>query len=253
MKVNCRTHFKRHEEKMRNWVKNQTNKNEKKQLKPSKNLEEFFGVHNKDAIKLLKLLPDNSIDLTLTDIPYEKVNKKSNWIRILDKWNANVITFNLNKFLIEVDRVTKWSGYIFCWKEQVSQIFDYYASKWYTTRLMIREKTNPSPINCQYTWMSWIETFVYFKKPWAVFNEFYKNSVLRFPNWTSKNHPTEKSLKLFEKLVKVSSNKWDIVCDPCVWSWTTAVAAKKLNRKFIVGDINPDYCDLSLKRINNAF
>lgn len=212
-------------------------------------LNNFFNVYKKDAVALLKSIPWNTIDLFLTDIPYEKVNKGSNWIRIFDKGNANVITFDLWEFLIETDRVTKWSWYIFCWKEQVSEIFDFFASKWYTTRLMIREKTNPSPINCQYAWMSWIETFVYFKKRWAVFNEFYKNSVLRFPNWSSKTHPTEKPLKLFEKLIEVSSNPWDLVCDPCVGSWTTAVAAKKLKRRFIVWDVNQTYCDLSVKRI----
>ncbi len=222
-------------------------------LRKKEILNSLFNVYNKDAVALLKSIPRNTIDLFLTDIPYEKVNKHSNWIRVLDKGNANVITFDLWEFLIEADRVTKWSWYIFCWKEQVSEIFDFFASKWYTTRLMIREKTNPSPINCQYAWMSWIETFVYFKKRWAVFNEFYKNSVLRFPNWSSKKHPTEKPLKLFERLIEVSSNPWDLVCDPCVGSWTTAVAAKKLKRKFIVWDINENYCNLSIKRINDVF
>lgn len=209
-------------------------------------------VLNKDSIELLSNLPLLSVDLLLTDIPYDKVNKSSNGLRILDKWNANKITFDLQMFLEEVDRITKWSGYIFCWKEQVSQIFWFFSEKWYSTRLMIREKTNPSPMNCQYVWMSWIETFVYFKKPWAVFNEFYKNSVIKFPNGTSKRHPTEKPLWLFEYLIKVSSNEWDLVCDPCVWSWTTAVAAKKLKRRFIVWDINQEYCNLTIKRLKDV-
>ncbi len=236
---------------MNNWIIKENIR--KIPLRRKEILNSLFNVYNKDAVALLKSIPRNTIDLFLTDIPYEKVNKQSNWIRVLDKGNANVITFDLWEFLIETDRVTKWSWYIFCWKEQVSEIFDFFASKWYTTRLMIREKTNPSPINCQYAWMSWIETFVYFKKRWAVFNEFYKNSVLRFPNWSSKKHPTEKPLKLFEKLIEVSSNPWDLVCDPCVGSWTTAVAAKKLKRKFIVWDINENYCNLSIKRINDVF
>lgn len=211
---------------------------------------EVNSVNNIDAIKFLKKISKSSIDLMLTDIPYEKVNKKSNWLRKLDKEDANIINFDLKKFLKEVDRVTKWSGYIFCWKEQVSQIFEYFDLQWYTTRLMIWEKNNPSPMNCQHVWMSWIETFIYFKKRWAVFNEFYKNSVIKFPNWTSKKHPTQKPLKLFEYLIDVSSNKWDIICDPCVWSWTTAVASKKNDRNYIVSDINEKYVELTNCNLN---
>lgn len=208
-------------------------------------------VHNIDAIKLLKKIYDNSIDLFLTDIPYEKVNKKSNGLRKLDKKNANTKTFELKDFLPEVDRVTKGSGYIFCGKEQVSEIFEFFSSRKYTTRLMIWEKNNPSPMNCQHVWMSGIETFVYFKKRKAVFNEHYKNSVIRFPNGGSKKHPTEKPLKLFKYLIEVSSNKDDLVCDPCVGSGTTAVAAKIIGRNFLVGDISDEYCKLTKKRLKN--
>ena len=117
---------------------------------------------------------------------------------------------------------------------------------------MIWEKTNPSPMNCQHVWMSRIETFVYFKKRGAVFNEHYKNSVVRFPNGSSKIHPTQKPLKLFEYLIEVSSNQGDLVCDPFVGSGTTAVAAKKLNRKFIVGDINPEFVEITKRRVSEV-
>lgn len=209
------------------------------------------NVYNIDALILLWQIKSKTIDLFLTDIPYEKVNKKSNWLRKLDKEKANTKTFELKDFLTEVDRVTKWSWYIFCWKEQISEIFWYFDIKWYTTRLMIWEKTNPNPMNCQHVWMSWIEAFIFFKKPGATFNEHYKNSVVRFPNWWSKRHPTEKPLKLFEYLIEVSSNEWDLVCDPCVWSWTTAIASINKNRDYIVSDIDKEFVSLTKKRIND--
>ena len=104
-------------------------------------------------------------------------------------------------------------------------------------------------MNSQYTWMSGIETFAYFKKRKATFNERYKNSVVKFPNGSSKIHPTQKPLKLFEYLIKVSSNENDIVCDPCVGSGTTALACKKLNRNYIVGDIDKVFCEITFKRL----
>jgi DNA (cytosine-5)-methyltransferase 1/site-specific DNA-methyltransferase (adenine-specific) len=210
------------------------------------------NIYCLDAIQLLKQLKDNQVDLLLTDIPYEKVNKKSNGLRNLDKKDANTMTFNLDEFLKEVFRVTKGSGYIFCGKEQVSQIYQFFDEKGISTRLMIWEKTNPSPMNCQYIWMSGIETFVYFKKRKATFNEHYKNSVIRFPNGSSKIHPTQKPLKLFEYLIEVSSNKGDLICDPFVGSGTTAIAAKKLCRNYICSDINEKYVNISKERINEV-
>lgn len=214
-------------------------------------IEQTSRVLNIDAIELLKSLDDKKVDLLLTDIPYEYVNKKSNGLRKIDKEGANTKTFDLNIFLNEIFRVTKGSGYIFCGKEQISEIFSFFSQAGTTTRLMIWEKSNPSPMNCQYTWMSGIESFIYFKKSGATFNEHYKNSVVRFPNGNSKKHPTEKPLKLFEYLIDVSSNEGDLVCDPCVGSGTTAVASAKKSRCYIVGDINKKYCDLTLKRIQN--
>lgn len=209
-------------------------------------------IYKMDGVELLKNIEKNKIDLLLTDIPYEKVNKKSNGLRVLDKKDANTMTFDLDEFLNEVFRVTKGSGYIFCGKEQVSQIYQFFDEKGVSTRLMIWEKTNPSPMNCQYIWMSGIETFVYFKKRGAVFNEHYKNSVVRFPNGSSKIHPTQKPLKLFEYLMEVSSNKGDLVCDPFVGSGTTAVAAKKLNRNYICSDINEKYVKIAKERVNET-
>jgi DNA modification methylase len=216
-------------------------------LKPKNKLKKVLHI---DAIELLQSLDANKIDLLLTDIPYEYVNKSSNGLRNLDKGDANTKTFELPIFLDEVYRITKGSGYIFCGKEQISEIFDFFNKKGVTTRLMIWEKTNPSPMNCQYTWMSGIESFIYFKKPKATFNEHYKNSVVRFPNGRGKVHPTEKPLQLFEYLIEVSSNKGDLICDPCMGSGTAAVAAKKLGRNYIVGDISEKYYKLAITRIN---
>lgn len=199
-------------------------------------------VFNFDCIKLMEKMPKDSIELLLTDIPYEKVNKKSNGLRNLNKGIANKKTFNLETFLQCVDKVTKGSGYIFCGKEQVSKIFEFFNLKKYTTRLMIWEKKNPSPMNCQHVWMSGIECFIYFKKRGGTFNFFYKNSVVKFANGISKIHPTQKPIKLFEYLIEASSKKNDIVFDPCLGSGTAFFAAKNLNRRFIGSELNLNFC-----------
>ena len=209
-------------------------------------------VFHGDCMELMKKMPKNSVDLLLTDIPYEKVNKSSNGLRKLDKKEANIKTFSTRKFLKKVDQITKGSGYIFCGKEQVSEIFEFFNEREYSTRLMIWEKTNPSPMNCQHVWMSGIECFVYFKKRGAVFNEFYKNSVVRFPNGISKVHPTQKPINLFEYLVEVSSNPGDVVFDPCLGSGTALFASMNTGRKFIGCELNKKFCTHILLKCNTS-
>lgn len=113
-------------------------------------------------------------------------------------------------------------------------------------------KTNPSPMNGEYIWLSGIECCVYGKKKNAVFNEKCKNTILRYPSIQSKLHPTQKSLELIKYLITVSSNEGDTVLDNCMGSGTTGVACVQLNRNFIGMEISPEYFKIAEKRINEA-
>ena len=65
-------------------------------------------------------------------------------------------------------------------------------------------------------------------------------------------HPTQKSEKLIAKIMLASSNENDIVFDPFLGSGTTSVVAKKLNRKYIGIEQNPQYCIWTEKRLELA-
>src|SRR5690606_3536330 len=82
---------------------------------------------NDDCMNVFPFMQDNQVDFTLTDIPYNVVNRDSNGLRNLNKDNADILTFDLQKFLEEVYRVTKNSIVIFCSKEQFSFIYDFFA------------------------------------------------------------------------------------------------------------------------------
>lgn len=205
-----------------------------------------------DCIKVMEEMQPNSVEMTLTDIPYEVVSRSSNGLRKFDKEAADVKTFSIDDFLSGLYKVTKGSIYIFCSTEQVSEIRGLMVELGLSTRLCIWEKTNPSPANGQYLWLSGVECCIYGKKPKAVFNEHCKNTVWRFPVGRSKRHPTEKPLKLFEYLIGVSSNPGDTVFDPCLGSGTTAVAAKHLGRNYLGIEINPAYYELAKQRIGEA-
>lgn len=200
----------------------------------------------------MKEMQKDSVEMTLTDIPYEVISRSSNGIRNFDKTDADEKTFDLDIFLPEVVRVTKGSVYIFCSTEQVSFIRGELIRLGLSTRLCIWEKSNPSPVNGQYLWLSGVECCIYGKKKKAVFNEHCKNTVWRYPVVHKQYHPTQKSLALFQYLVRVSSNSGDVVFDPCAGSGTTAVAAAKEGREYIAFELNPEYVEIVKKRIEET-
>ncbi|MCY4223322.1 MAG: site-specific DNA-methyltransferase [Bacteroidetes bacterium] len=88
-------------------------------------------------------------------------------------------------------------------------------------------------MNGQYLFLSGVECAVYFRKSGATFNGHCLNTVFRYPNGSSKRHPTEKPLPLFKEFVSLLTNENGLVLDPCVGSGTTAVACKELGRRYI--------------------
>ena len=204
-----------------------------------------------DCLELMKDIPNGSVDLVLTDIPYGEVNRKSNGLRNLDKGKADIVTFDLQELTKTLCDKTKGSIYMFCGTEQVSAIRATMVEKGLSTRLCIWEKTNPSPMNGQVIWLSGIECCVYGKKKNATFNEHCKNTVFRFPTVKGKLHPTQKPIDLMKYLIEVSSNENDIVLDPFMGSGSTGIACKKLNRNFIGIELDKTYFDVAKERIEN--
>lgn len=150
-------------------------------------------IINANCIDIMKDMKNDSVHFTLTDIPYDAVSRGSNGLRVLDKGKADILTFDLNEFLEEVYRLSQNSCVIFCGKEQFSFIYEFFANKKGTTRPIIWEKTNPSPMNGQYVYLSGVEMAVWFKKRGAkTFNAHCKNTVMRHPNGSRTIHPTEK-------------------------------------------------------------
>ena len=63
------------------------------------------------------------------------------------------------------------------------------------------------------------------------------------------DYPTQKPLRLLERIIELSSNPNDVVLDPMCGSGTTLIAAKRLGRKFIGIDKNPDATKICKKRL----
>ena len=78
---------------------------------------------------------------------------------------------------------------------------------------------------------------------------------ISIPFWSmpeNTDHHTQKSEKLYAKLILASSDEGDIVFDPFLGSGTTSVVAKKLNRRYCGIEINEEYCLWAEKRLAMA-
>lgn len=204
-----------------------------------------------DCLQILPTMADNSVDFSLTDIPYGKVNRSDNGLRTLSKGNADVVTFELQDFLKELYRVTKNNICIFCGREQFSEIHKFFASiGGGTCRPIVWQKSNPSPMNGEYVYLSGVEFAVWFKKRGSkVFNARCKNVVFKYPNGKSKLHPTEKNHELLKELILDNTNEGDTVFDPCMGSGSHILVAAELGRNGIGIEIDKHYYSIAQERL----
>lgn len=215
-----------------------------------------------DSYKLIKDIPDNSIDLVIIDPPYEletEGSKENNISRTFSNCNNQIksISQGINlEILDEFMRVMKKPNiYIWCNKKQIIDYLNYFV-KQHDCRfeVMVWCKTNPTPL-CGGNYLVDKEFCLYFRKGIKLNTTFDR----AFTYWlSSKNkndkdeylHPTIKPLNIIKNLIINSSNEGDIVLDCFSGSGTTCVACKKLNRQFIGIEINPEYYKISIDRLN---
>lgn len=239
-------------------------------------------LYNKDSLEFLKHFPDNSIDLFFADPPYFLSNdgitcsggkmvsvNKGDWDK---NDNLSVDEFNY-LFLKEAQRIIKPSGSI--WVS--GTMHNIYSVGYQMQRLGLRilnnitwQKTNPPPNLSRKMFTHSTETILWAAKDRNskfTFNyelmkeenggkqmkDVWSYSLTKKSEKKFGKHPTQKPLELMRRIIRASSNEGDLVIDPFVGSGTTGVAAIELNRKFIGIDIEKEFLDLAIKRIEDVF
>ena len=242
------------------------------------NLDSKF--ENCTDLELLAKIPNKSVHMVLTDPPYiiskdsgmDRYNKNKELAKTDVKygtkyaiatnygdWDKNYTIENLDRVIQEFRRILIPGGsciiFFDIWKiETLANLLE--KHKFSKIRLVEWIKTNPVPINSKSTYLSNAREIAIScvngsKK--SVFNSEYDNGVYSYPIYSGKDrfHPTQKSLPLFVDLVKKHTNSGDVVVDPYGGSGTTAIAAKRLGRKYISCEIDSIFYEKSLKRIND--
>ncbi len=220
-----------------------------------------------DSRELIKTLPASSIDLILTDPPYNLGKYSTGNIEL--KWRSDInndlaawdqIDFSPMEWLYEFKRILKPTGNIFAFTSynllgQWHQAFD---KEFDSFQFMVWHKTNPAPKifkagflnsceliiccwNKKHTWnfISQKEMHNFIESPICMGSERIKNP----------KHPTQKPTAILKKIIQIASNPDDIVFDPFMGVGSTGAAALELDRQFIGFELEPDYFNAASNRL----
>lgn len=231
---------------------------------------ELNKIYNADCLEVIKQIPDNSIDLILTDPPYNISKGRRSFTRDgkkinldfgdWDKYSTEDYFSFITSYLTECFRIMKNNSSIYCCISP--QFISYLKNIWLSTggtdgHTIVWYKSNPVPHFLKCNWINSIELISYMKKGKPVFNfDLQKNMHNLFSTgvvsgFERTDHPTQKPIKLFRKFINVSSNPDDIVFDGFLGSGTTAIACIRSNRNYIGCEIDKGYFDIANKRIAN--
>lgn len=216
-----------------------------------------------DCLERMKEIPDGSVDLVLTDPPYN-ISKKNNFHTMegrvgidFGEWDKG---FDLFSYIDTLPRILNKNGSIVIfndWKN-LGEISKYAESKGFVIKDMLRwEKSNPMPRNKDRRYITDFEVAVWLTMPKAkwVFNrqtDTYERPLVKgalTPKSEKVGHTTQKPLYLMEHLLKIHSNKQNTILDLFMGSGTTGLACKNLNRKFIGIELDDNYYNIAKNRI----
>ena len=226
-----------------------------------------INLYNDNCIEAMKSIGDNTIDLIITDPPYNLGNfmkdRDTNLKKMRDNFFGDAGWDNMD-FSESAARFMKKGGSIIVFMaiikvETVIKLAEKYGFYYKTTGIW--HKKNPMPRNMNLHFVNSTEAWIYFtyktrtgtfNNNGAVLHDFVETSVT--PNGERKygKHPTQKPESLMRHFVDVLSNVDDNILDPFMGSGTTGVAAKKAGRNFIGIELSKEYFDMASQRIQEA-
>lgn len=223
---------------------------------------ELNKIHLGDSYELIKQIPNKSIDLIYTDIPYDIQDgggggfMRERVERVRDKELVGLKDGINYAILDEFVRVMKDINiYIWCNKRQILSILNYFNDKDTLYEILTWNKINPIPMTSN-TWLSDIEYCLYFRSRGFKLNDGYElkskwhTSPINKADKDEFSHPTIKPLELVKRHILHTTQPNDIVFDPFMGSGTTAVASKELGRQYIGMEIDAKWHKIAVDRVN---
>lgn len=240
-------------------------------------------VHCIDAFDLLRLLPDHSVDMILTDMPYGTTACAWDTVIDLDAWwqeahrvakpRAAIVCTGSQPFTsrLVMSNIKRFKYSLIWEKDQGTNFLNapYQPLKIHEDLLVFSEMgasfTPAGVMNYYpqmkagqpYTWNSLkVGGYTFHSRPEKIrvdnSGTRYPNSILEFSQVRG-FHPTQKPVALFEYLIRTYTQPGDLVLDPFVGSGTTALAARACGRDYICGDQSAEYVAIARDRLRLPF
>jgi site-specific DNA-methyltransferase (adenine-specific) len=242
---------------------------------------ELNKIHQGDCLEVMKQIDDKSVDMILCDLPYAETGNKwdfpinpkllwSEYERIIKDDGAIVLTGTFKfgtQLYLQAPHLYK---YDWVWEKDNGtnapnvglqpfriheQIFIFGKGRVTNgTRIAMKynpQKTEGRPYSqmsgkMSENWKGGLKNIVT-DNPTGLRHP---KTIKKFVRDKSGLHPTQKPVALFEYLIKTYTNEGDLVLDNCMGSGTTAVACINTKRNFIGIELNPEYCEIANKRID---
>lgn len=236
-----------------------------------------LDLYNDDCLQALSKMKENSVDLILTDPPYNLGNfmrdRQCGLMRMRDNvfvmagWDDDSYETwkkHMDSFFAEANRVLKPKGALVMFMSLIkAETIVTLASqhKLYYKTTGVWHKTNPMPRNMNLHFINSLEGWLYFinQSKTGTFNnegkaihDFVETSVAPAGERAFGNHPTQKPESLMAHFIRLLSHPGDVVLDPFMGSGATGVAATRLSRNYIGVEIDPGYFHAAKSRIEMA-
>jgi DNA modification methylase len=229
-----------------------------------------YTIEHADSREHIRAMPDSSVDLILTDPPYNLAGYSTGNIAMswrkdfnndLAAWDQEA--FDPAEWLDELTRVLKPTGNLFAftsynmlgpWHAAYDPVFD-------TFQFMVWHKTNPPPKLRRQGFLNSCELIVCMWNKghtWNFTNQKDMHNFIETPICMGRErlkdpvHPTQKPLRVLRRLVELASNPGDVVFDPFMGVGSTGVAALELDRSFIGIEIDRAYYEAAARRLTSS-
>ena len=199
-----------------------------------------------DCLEVMRGIPDNSIDLVLTDPPYGINKGKIANDESLDAFQGAVETIFPkmadNSFFVSFTSIANIP--------QMTEIM----SRRFTYRWQIIVYINNGMVRGSMGFSVYYPCLIYTKGQAKIkkqIKDVFETSASS-KQMANRQHPYQKDVRFHEYLLNCMSKEGDLILDPFLGSGTTAVACVNLDRDYIGIDISEEYCNIARQRVADA-
>ena len=224
----------------------------------------IYDIKQGDCYKLIKQVPDQSIDLILTDPPYNlrpystgnlKCEWRSDFNNDIAIWDEKPLNIPLLKKEFKRVLAPRGNIFVFTTYNLMGEFHRLFDPDFDTFQIMVWHKTNPPPrlrktgfLNaCELICCMWNKGHTWNFKSQKTMHNFFENPICMGKERLK--HPTQKPVRLLKHIIEIASKREGRVLDPFMGVGSTGQACLELNRHFTGFELNKKYFTMAKNRL----